>query len=85
MKEVLEENKSVIAIALIVGIAGLVLTVTQTDILMTDGVDTEDHSGDAMEAQGEAMEADPDAMDSEGDMENDSMDEEDSMNDSMEQ
>lgn len=82
MKEVLEENKSLIAIALIIGIAGLVLTVTQTDVLMTDGATTDDHNGDAMEAQGDAMEADPDAMDSEEDMENDSMDQEDSMNDS---
>lgn len=96
MKEALEENKKIIAGALLVSVVGAVVA-TQTG--MIESVTGNDHSGDAMEAgdamqaQGDAMRAQEDAMESDGSMnsndsmdsEGDSMDSEDSMNDSMEQ
>jgi opacity protein-like surface antigen len=81
MREALNENKALIAIVLLIGIAGAVFAATQTDIANSVTGTSVDQRGDAMQAQGDAMKAEDDPMESSGD----GTDSEDSMNDSMEQ
>jgi len=92
MKETIQENKSLIAVVLVLGLTGAVFAVNQTDIISSvTGTSGEEHGdamqaqGDAMEAQGDAMKADGDTMESEGDSmdSNGSMDSETMGNDSM--
>lgn len=99
MRELLNENKGIVAVVLLLGISGAVFASTQTDVLSSLTGDPDEPveqgdamkaQGDAMEAQGDAMESEGDSMDSEGSMENESMHSNDSMssdedmNDSME-
>lgn len=92
MKETIQENKSLIAVVLVLGLTGAVFAVNQTDIISSvTGTSGEEHEdtmqaqGDAMEAQGDAMKAEEDAMGSESDSmdSNSSMESETMSNDSM--
>jgi len=86
MRELFEKNKMAVVTILVIGLAATIFASTQTDLFNSVTGETNDHSGDAMEA-GQAMQAQEDLgkeSTEEGSMDsNDFMDANDSMNDSM--